>query len=764
MSRLTDAVSDIRLSRRGMLIGGGAAAGLIVGWTFWPRDYVPEDMAAPGEQGFNAWLKIGRNGQVAVFVPQSEMGQGSYTQIAQMVAGELGADWRTVGVQPAMPNALFANNLLAREWAPALLPSGASNALAGQGGQWVIDELATRNIFMVTAGSSTVRAFEQGCREAGAGARALLCMAAAERWGVDWESCATESGFVVSGEQRLRFGELAEAAASFDLPDPVPLNSSPVNSLSGQDVPRLDLPSKVDGTASFAGDIRLPDMLFAAIRHAPPGGGALKSFDRKAARTIPGFVLAVRNDEWVAAVATNGWAASRALDAMRPVFTLGEKARADNDVQATLGDVLSGKNGARGWTLMQQGDVEASFAKSAGTRILEAEYFVAPAVHAAAETRTATAHFTNGRLELWMASQAPEDARHQAAQALALSPRDVVLYPMLAGGSFGRNIDNRIAAEVALIAQEAGRPVQLVWSRAEDLGHHHFRAPALARMTGAVGRAGQLVGLRTRIATPPSTREQARRLVHGDKPADALRAIAGQADLLAVEGAVPPYAIANFALDHFPADVGLPTGRWRGNAHSYTAFFTECFIDELAALSGVEPFSYRMQMMVDQTRLARCLKGVADMAGWDGGVDKSGMGIACHSMRGSHIAVIVSALADDKGIRVKRISAMADCGRIVHPEIARQQIEGGLIFGMAQAVGASIGFAGGRLTARRLRDLDLPVLADIPEVQVEFIRSEDAPGGIGELGVPPVAPAIANAMFSATGVRLRDLPLLSRGL
>lgn len=751
-----------RISRRGFLIGGGTAAGLFVAWNLWPREYVANPITAEEESAFSAWLKIGKDGQVVVFVPQSEMGQGVFTLLPQIVAGELGADWRTVGVQPAQANALFANDLLAREWAPALLPNDASDTIRATAGQWAIDELARRNLFMVTAGSSSVRAFEGKCREAGAAARVLLCKAAAEKWDIDWQQCRAEDGFVISGKQRLSFAELAEAAAYHEVPDEIPLRPSPVNRLSGKDLPRLDLPTKVDGSASFAGDIRLTDMLFAAIAHAPLGAYRLSGIDEEKAKNVPGYVAMARTSEWIAAVATNWWAADRALTAMRPGF-----AKRDPDaaqpvpVGTALRDALYAKAGSEPGRLVTRGNPAARFDKDAGTRVLEAEYQVSAAVHAPVETRSATAHFRDGRLELWLATQSPQAARQSAADALSIAVEDVVLYPMMAGGSFGRNLDNRIAAEVAIIAREVGRPVQLIWSREDDLRLHPVRAPAMAKLTGAVDTEGQLAALATRIAVPSTAREQMYRLVYDEGPNMARRETAGEVDPLAVEGAEPPYAIPDFTLDHRPVDIGVPTGRWRGNGHSYTAFFTESFVDELAALAGVEPLSFRMQMLSGQLRLANCLKGVAEMADWDGGVDQSGMGLACHSMRGSHIAVIVKARTGDRGIEVDSIWAKVDCGRIVHPEIARQQIEGGLIFGMAQALGSATDYRNGQPTVRSLADLDLPRLSDVGEVRVEFIRSEEPPGGIGELGVPPVAPAIANALYSASGRRLRSLPLLA---
>ena len=250
----------------------------------------------------------------------------------------------------------------------------------------------------------------------------------------------------------------------------------------------------------------------------------------------------------------------------------------------------------------------------------------------------------------------------------------------------------------------------------------------------------------------------------GESAVDALKAVDGDSDPLALDGAIPPYAIPNLSVAHFPVNLSLPTGLWRGNAHSYTTFFIESFIDELAHAAGVEPLSYRMQMLVGQTRLARCLTGVAALSGWDGGAGGSGRGIACHSMYGSHIAVVASARTDESGVRVDRISAMVDCGRLINPALARQQIEGGIIFGLAQALGSATNYEKGLPLARRFRHIDLPILADMPEIEVEFVRSDEAPGGVSELGVAAVAPAIGNALFSAAGIRLRDLPLLSSGL
>ena len=748
------------LTRRKMLIGGGVGAGLFIAWGLWPRTYKPNLPVNAGEHAFGSWVKLAEDGRITVAVPQSEMGQGVYTLLAQVVAGEMGAHWRTVGVQPALASPIFANTLLAREWRGAFLPDAINPAALGPWGDRIGDERARRNSFMATAGSSSLRQFETACREAGATARVLLCMAAAARWDTQWENCETAAGFVTFEKKKIAFAELAVEAAKLTPPDPIPLKPSPVNALSGQETPRLDIPAKLDGSANFAGDIRLPNMLYASVRAGPIGATRLKSHNAKAGKAIKGVVQVVAHNDWLAALATNWWAANRALDAMAPVF----ETTGPMPDSGTMSEQLekSFKSGG-GYRLYEAGSIGGAFDKSAGTRLFHSRYFVAPAVHAPLETRSATAQFDDGRLTLWIASQAPGACRAKAAKALGISADRVTLVPMMAGGSFGRNMDSDIAAQVAVLAQKSGRPVQLIWSRPEDFIRDAPRAPAHAKLSGAIDGSGLLRGLSVRIACPATAREQAKRL-EGDGAQAAMAAVSGDHDAMALEGALPPYAIPNLAIDHYPVTLALPTGRWRSNAHSYTAFFIESFVDELAHAAGVEPMSYRMQMLVGQTRLARCLTGVGALAGWDGGASGSGKGIACHSMRGGHIALIASARTGESGVRVERISAVVDCGRIVNPEIARQQIEGGIVFGLAQALGGSTEYETGLPVARRLRDLDLPLLADVPEIEIEFIRSDAEPAGIGELGVPPVAPAIANALFSAAGVRLRELPLLSRGL
>ncbi|MEP7006513.1 MAG: molybdopterin cofactor-binding domain-containing protein [Sphingomonas bacterium] len=733
------------IDRRQLLIGGGVGVGLLVAWGVWPRHYAPNLTAAKGETIYGAWLKIGADGHVTVAVPQAEHGQGVYTTLPQIVADELGADWRTVSVEPAPLNPLYANPMAAD-----VLFEGVFDALP----EAFRSSHASRTALALTGGSTSVRAFENDLRQAGAAARVLLCKAAAARWKVDWRACGTAGGFVVHGGDKLRFGDLAAEAVGGSLPHPLPLRGGDANRLYGQSLPRLDVPSKVDGSANFAGDVRLPDMVFAAIRQGPVGDSRLIAADRAAADRVRGLLSVVINDRWAAAIGNNWWAANQGLTALNPTFETKGAIISSSSIDAALTAALDGP----GERMASEGDLAAAFK---GARLVTAEYRAGLGVHAAIETMTATAHFRDGQLEMWLPTQAPGLARSAAAAAIGISESRVIIHPMLIGGSFGANLEHQAAEQAAILAQSLKRPVQLVWSRSEDMLHDRYRPPAAARMSARLGPNGQILGWLAKIAAPRTGHELAARLMAGDKTVSAALALPGIGDHYAVAGAKPFYRMPTYAIDHHPADIGVPTGHWRSGAHSYTAFFTECFLDELAHVAGTEPMSFRIGMLGGDARLARCLSTAASLGGWEGGVQGSAQGIACHKFRGSNIAVLAEAhIGDDQGAVVDRIVAAVDCGRQINPDVVRQQIEGGLIFGMAAALGGSTSFTENLADARTLGDLDLPRLSDTPDITVELIRSEADPGGVGELGVPAIGPAIANALQASTGYRIRNLPLL----
>ncbi|MBC2670400.1 molybdopterin cofactor-binding domain-containing protein [Novosphingobium piscinae] len=765
-----------RVTRRGLLIGAAAGGGLLAAWGLMPRRYPPPVPAGAGETSYNAWLRIGPDGTVTVAVPQLEMGQGAATLLAQVVALELGADWAQLVAEPAPVSGAYANIPLAARWSALWMPFGAELG-AGRGeaarSSRLARSFAERSRFTATADGTTLAAYEQPAREAACAVRTMLMQAAAARWDVAWEACRVAGGVVSHGTRRARFGELAEDAAGYDPADPLPLGPPPAETADRAEnvpFPRLDLPAKAEGRARFAADVRLPGMVFAAIRHAPLGAEAsLGRYDPAAARGDG--VRLVKGERWLAAVAPTWWTAERALAAVAPRFRVRQPVDTAR-IDAALDKAVKK---ARTYRVAELGDPDEAMGERPS---LVARYDVAPGLHAGLETASCTARLRDGRVELWLASQAPEAARQAVAGALGVNPRDVLLYPVLAGGSFDARLEHDHAVEAALIAREVGRPVQLTWSRWQEHLAGKPRAPAAALLWARTAPdGGAVLAWHTRIATPPAAREFGARLFGGRDAPAALAATAGAADPLAVEGAVPPYRLAHVAVDHVPVSTGIPAGRLRGNAPAVAAFFTESFVDELARAAGREPLSYRIEMLGNDVRLAECLQRCAALTGWDAGAAGSGQGLACHRLgpapeepagdeqaaapEGGRIAVIATVRRDESGVRVERLTAVADLGRIVNRDIARQQIEGGLIFGMGQTIGASTGYVRGLPVLGRLADLSLPVLANVPEIVVEFIDGPGEPCDPGELAVAAVAPAIANALHSATGIRFRKLPLFA---
>ncbi len=762
----------MRLTRRGLLIGAGGAGALLVAFALSPRRYASGLVAAPGEHVFDSFIRLAADGGVSVAMPVCEMGQGITSLMAQIVAVELGADWKRVGVEPAPPSPVYGDPVLAARWAPLWQPRFLP-ALADTPDDWLARMHAERGPMMITAEGTAIAAFEAPLRAAAAGLRAMLMQVAAAKWNVGWETLDTAGHSVVGGKQKLAFAALIPDAMAYDPPDPPALRAEPAVERPGQfpdgarpRFPRLDLPAKADGSFVFAGDVRVPGMVHAAIVHGPQGDTVLSSFDRKAAEKVPGVVGVVQSKRWVAAAAKTWHAAHKAVLAMEPRFHAAGRI-ADSSALENRIDTALRKGAAT--RLMAEGDPDALLAKPS----LTARYDVEPALHAPLETATATARLTGDKLELWLATQAPELVRRQAARAAGVPRSHVVIYPMHAGGSFDARLDARIAVEVVAIAKALGRPVQLMWSRWEESLAGYPRTPVSALLSASIGPdKRQLLGWRTRMALPATTIEAGARLLDDMDAEDAQAAAKGRADPLACEGAMPLYAVPERAVDHVPVSLPLPTARYRGNAHGYSAFFTESFIDECAHFGGAEPLSYRIGMLTGQPRLAACLVGAARMAMWGGGADASGQGIACHRMdlaapegqRSGFIAVVATARQEEGAIRVDQLSAWVDIGRIINVDIARQQVEGGMLFALAQAIGGSTGYAVGLPTAGRLAQLGLPLLADCPKVDIAFAESDEQPFDPGELATTAVAPAIANALFSATGLRFRRLPLLSEGL
>lgn len=750
----------MQITRRGILLGAGAAGGLIAAWALTKRSFAPPLVPGEDEFAFDAWLKIGTDGVISVAVPDLEMGQGITTLIPQIVAMELGADWRQIAVEPAPVSGVYGNAPLAAHWATLWLPL--ASGLADTPGSLLARRFAENEPFVITAAGTALAAHEAAARAAAASARAMLAMAAADRWGVTWEECDAKGGFIVHDKNRASFAELVEEATEYTPPDPPVLRPEapaerPSEHPAGAPLrfPRLDLPAKVDGSFPFSGDIRLPDMVHAAIRHGPHGMTRLGSYDPAKARGVRGLIKLVEGQDWLAAVGTDWWAAERALKLIAPNFA-SSRAVGTEQIAQRLEQALRRGDAIR---IAERGDPDAHLSERFEHT---AHYRIAPALHAGLETATATVRLADGRAEVWAALQAPQIARRAVADALDLAVDAVVLYPLAAGGSFDARLEHRHVVEAALIAKDVGRPVQLIWSRWQEHVAGLPRSPAHAVLAARTLQDGSLSALKIRVAMPGTMNEFGQRLFGGAERGDALSA-QGRADPLTLEGAVPAYGIEHLVVEHVPVEIGLPTGRLHGNGYAIGAFLIETFIDELAQRSGREPLSYRMAMLGQDIRLANCLQRAASLAEWGGGAAGSGQGLACYRMaiggREGRIALVASARRDDRGVRVDKLTAVLDIGRVINVDIARQQVEGGLIFGMGLATGSTTAYADGLPITARLGLLGLPLLGDCPEIDVEFIEGSADPFDPAELAVAIAAPGIANALFSAGTARLHNLPL-----
>ncbi len=717
----------MNVDRRTLLIGGGVGVGLIVAFAAWPWGLDGDLEAEAGEQAFGNYIKIDRDGRVTVAVPQVETGQGIWTALPQVVADELGAAWDRVGVEPAPLTSAYGNPLARDEgWLAGFGPLRARR-IAGDG--------RTR----ITAGSTSIRAFEQPMREAAAVARAMLVGAAADRWNVASEDCEAADGRVTSGGRTLTFGELAEAAAGRS-PGPVALRQASAARLSGKPLPRLDGPSKSNGSLRFAGDVRLPAMLFASARLAPPGG-RLTGFSREAMTRVPGVRHVAARDGWIGVVADSWWAAERAIEAANPRF-IGTRTPAD--LRPLFEDALAADD-PHEW--FSRGDYDEV---TADARALAATYFVAPAQHLGLEPLTATARFTGEALEVWTPTQAPGFARARAASAAGRSEARLILYPMPVGDQGGRAIEAdavQIAIELARLMQ---RPVQVTLPQSTSQNHDGLSPGALARMTGLPGPGGPTAAWQMRVATADGLGSSLARLAGADA--------SGKLGRTGIDGAVPPYAIPNVRVLAARAELPIATGYMRGSPQRELCFATESFVDELARAAGMEPLAFRMSMLGGQPRLARCLQAAASAAQWDGGGRGSTMGLAGCSAFGSHIGLVAVASIEGQRVRVHKLVAAVDCGRVVNASLVTQQIGGGLIWALGQATAVQPEWVAGMARSRSMSGIALPRIGDSPEVVVKLSNSNDPPGGVSGLGTTVLAPAVANAIFSATGKRLRDLP------
>jgi isoquinoline 1-oxidoreductase beta subunit len=707
------------VSRRNLLkVSAAAGGGLLLGF-YLPQVIGAEAAKAATAGAFapNAFVRIDRNDRVTLIMPQVEMGQGTYTSMPMLIAEELEVSLDQVTLEAAPPDD--------RRY---------GNALLG---------------FQVTGGSTSVRATWEPLRRAGAVARTMLISAAARRWKVDPLSCRAEKGEVIHGrtQRKLRYGVLVDAAAALPVPDNVALKDSKEFKLIGTPAKRLDTPDKVNGKALFGIDVKIPGMKIAAVAACPVFGGKLARVIDDKAIAIMGVRQAVRLDDAVAVIADHMWAAIQGLAALDIEWDEGPNANASSAGIVRQMDTASQNSGIIG---RMDGDVAKAMTGAA--KRVEAVYQVPFLAHAAMEPMNCTVHVRKDGCEVWVGSQVVSRAQAAAAEVTGLPLERVQVHNHLLGGGFGRRLEVDYVTQAVRIAKQVDGPVKVVWTREEDIQHDVYRPYYYDRMAAGLDEQGLPVAWRHRVT---GSSILARWLPLALK--DGL-------DTDAVEGAASElqYAIPNILVDYVRHEPpGITTGWWRGVGPTHNIFMVESFIDELAAEARKDPVEYRRALLGKSPRAKAVLDLAAEKAGWDQTPRQGyGRGVSVQYAFGSYLSQVADvAVSEDGEVRVSRVVCAVDCGIIVNPDTVKAQIEGGIVFGLSAALFDEVTIDGGRVEQSNFNDYRVLRINEMPAIEVYLVPSTEAPGGIGEPGTVGVAPALTNAIFAATGKRIRKLPI-----
>ena len=716
------------VKRRAFLIGSAAVAGAGVFGVLWidssQRKRAIGLTARDGEGSFLTWLKIAPDDVVTVYSPHIDFGQGSMTALAQMAADELDADWSKVRVENAPADSSFANLALGRHFGGEMSgQAGIFNALP----ESLIGLLARSMDLQITGGSSAIRYTGQyGMRAAGAAARLALVEEAAARLGVPASELTTSNSVVTHAKsgKTLRYGELAEAAAGRSLDaDPV-LKQRAAFKLIGTDTPRLDIPAKVDGSAVYGIDKTLPGMRVATIVMAPVRGGKLVSVDHVPALAIPGVEKVINLDEAVVVVAKGYWQALKGVRALSPKFSDGGNGALTTQAIFDRQDKLNAEGKA--------------IALPAGAKLVAATYR-APFLHQAMmEPFALVGHAKDGRLDVWGGLQDPLGTRTMLAKAAGLPHDKVMFHPMIMGGGFGRRFPpySQIVEQIAKIAVAVPYPVKLIWSREQEVSQGAYRPQVTSRLQAALGSDGKIAGWTSDYA----------QMDDGGKEAGV------------------PYVIPAIDIRHHKYVSNQVNAYWRSVNASQHGFFNECFVDELAAAAGKDPFEFRRDHLAPGSRQRAVLETVAQRAGWGSPLPTGiGRGIAIVESFGTIAAHVVEAsMGEDGRPKVGKVWAVVDCGTTVNPRNALAQIQGGIIMGLSSAIGEQITIEKGAVVQTNFDTYPILKIAEAPPaIDVHFIESGAPMGGIGEPGLPPATPALVNALFAVTGKRIRQLPIVT---
>lgn len=659
----------------------------------------------------NAWVHIADNNVITLISARSEMGQGVYTALPMLIAEELGVDIKKIKVAIAPPNAVYTNSMLGAQ---------------------------------ITGGSTSVREGWEKLRLAGAQVRTMLVSAAASKWNVDASTLRVDNGMVIGANGKsATFGSLAEAASKLPVPKDVALKDPKDFTIVGKATKRLDTPQKVNGTAVYGIDVKLPGMVYASLEQCPVIGGKVISFDATKAKLMPGVIDVVQIDDGVAVVANSYWRAKKAREVLSVQWDEGAGAKLNNAVM--MAGIRDAEKTVKIINIKKTGD--STVAMKGAVKTLTAEYQSQLLAHATLEPQNFTADFKDGKCLVIGPTQFQQGAQGNVAKALGLKPEDVTVQTTFIGGGFGRRLDVDFIVQAAQISKAVGKPVKLLWSREDDTTHDFYRPMALHRMAGGLDANGKAVALNFQL-TSQSVTQRAFGL-----PKDTL-------DPFMAEAAVVGYDIPNMTQDLVIHDSGLRVGYWRSVSHALNAFANECFIDEMAAAAGKDPYAFRLAMLGSQPRFANVLRLAAEKAKWGTKLPAGHFhGIALMEGYDTYMAQVAEISVKDNQLRVHRVVVVADTGHMVNPDTVEAQLQSSVAFGLSAALGGQITLDKGRVQQSNFHDYPVVRMADMPKIDVILVQSTEKPGGVGEPATALIGPAVANALFAATGKRVRKMPL-----
>jgi CO/xanthine dehydrogenase Mo-binding subunit len=729
----------MKLSRRKFLVGSGViGGGLLLGFSLQHKAPVPHTRLGSFQP--NAWLQITPQGEVIFQLDKAEMGQGVMTSLSAIIGEELDFDPAKMLIEFAGAHPAFTNPQMGVQ---------------------------------ITGGSTSVMTGWEPLRMAGATARAMLVTAAAQQWRVQASQCKTDNGFVVhpDAQQRLSYGELATLAAQQKKPGNVALKSPDQYRWLGHSLKRFDSADKVQGKTQFGVDVLLPGLKVAVVVRCPHFGGTVLSFDKQSVVNLSGVRAVFAIHSGIAIVADGYWQARKAANQLSVQWNKGPLAGLDSaSIHAAQKSALTKTE--KPFSILNEGDVDAAFSKYSQTVI--AEYTVPFFHHSPMEPQNCTAQFRGGQLELWAPTQTAMIARAVAAFYTGIEQENIIVSSTFLGGGFGRRGYVDFAGEAAAIAKQfPDVPVKLMWSREDDMQHDYYRPPAYHSMRAAVDASGAVTGWHHNFVSNSVLSGFGVDLMHALLPTWVPTSIArgigkGVADTVPPydvsmgEGTKIPYAITNRKVGMVHHDCGVPTGFWRSVSHSFNAFAVESFADEVAHAVKKDPVDFRREYLKDQPRHLAALNLAVDKSAWSvqPRIAGFGRGVAVHESFGSVVAMVADVVATGNQFSVKRIVIAVDCGFVINPDQVVAQMEGGAIYGLTATLKNGVTIADGMCAQSNFHDLPVLRMDETPQIEVYIVPSMEKPSGIGEVAVPPVAPVIANALFAATGKRLRDLPLV----